>query len=98
MPVYTATQLYKKGESDLFHRSPAAKRKRYWLWEVRRKSSEVHRIAGRMTLDRTVESTAQTTSIGINNQFQFQREVILQWNRLSQNYTSTQHVTFLFKK
>lgn len=96
MPVYTAIQSYTKEESDLFHRSPVAKRIRYWLSAIPRKSSEIRRIAGTMNLYRTVESTAQKTSIGINDRFE--REVILQWSCLRQNYTSTQDVTLLFKK
>lgn len=70
MPVYTATQLYKKVESGLFHRSPVAKRRRYWLWAIHRKSSPVLRIAGMLILNQTIESTAPTTSVGINDQFQ----------------------------
>jgi len=89
MPVYTATQLYKKVESGLYLRSPVAKRKRYWLWATHRKSSPVLRIAGMLILNRTIESTAPTTSVGINDQFQ--RRIILHLN------TST-HGTAMKKK
>jgi hypothetical protein len=79
VPVYTAIQWYKKVELDLFHRSLVAKRKRYLLSAIPRKSLPVRRrIAGTLKLYRTVEATAQSTSIGFNDQFQ--RQLILQWN------------------
>jgi hypothetical protein len=49
------------------------------LSAIPRKSLPVRRrIAGTLKLYRTVEATAQSTSIGFNDQFQ--RQLILQWN------------------